>query len=229
MRLLTPELMIIRKMINKYAGDVCKGMWCHWQSIPFRDLSYGHKIHTRVLHVYAKLYKFNISSIKDYSIYASITKKRFLVDMYILVHVYYNKLPENLLLLIFEEVFHRYIRGDGCSCKYRHEDTCLYVRLAKAILDKGFNVNSRMDHYRSAQTPLLLHAIYHADIVMIDVLLDKHPNVYLINSIGDSAVSALDINFRIYIESPGVYKNTKYTYDVLCKFDKLVSIQRTNH
>jgi len=219
---LAPELSLIRKLSAEYVGYVFGGLWANWELARVRPIPYSEKMHVRVLHVYAKLYTFKELTV---TIHDLTVPKRFLADMCILVYDYYHKLPKNLILNIFKYVFDRYTMSSVCSCKYGHDHLCEYVELAKFILDKGFDVNSRIDRY-DKQTTLLIYAVYNADIVMIDILLDKYPDMYLTNHIEDDAVTAMDAILRSYITSPGVYRDVEYVHNVLHKFDRLAKMQK---
>lgn len=225
MQLLAPELALIRKLNVEYEGDVCKGMWCYWELMPLGAVSYSEGMHMRLLHVYATLYTFKESGTLNYMPNAIIVPKRFITDACILIHTYYHKVPKNLILAIFNCVFNRYMTG-SCFCMYGHSHSCIYITLAKTILDKGFDVNSLINHRRGANTPLLLYAVYCADIIMIDILLGKRPNVYLTNDSGENAVSAVDNDFRAYMLNPGVNRDTAYTLNVFRKFNELVAEQK---
>lgn len=229
MFILEPEFNLIRQLRTVY-GDIYQGIWLSHTTIGETfGYTYNEYTHRRLVEIYGRLYKFNMDPYAGY-IYNGVmyNSSRFMIDMCILIVDYYHKIPKEMFVIIFHIISARNTWDTICECESDHGIDCLYIRLAKFILQKGLNVNS-MVYTRSGNrifnTPLITFALTGLDPAMIDVILDHNPDLSIKDSSGNSAVTIFTDEYKRNLLDWRVCGDETYVQKVIDKFEALRNAQ----
>jgi hypothetical protein len=172
----------------------------------FLDLFVDKYEHRDLLSVYCKLYPFNVNTKSNYIRYTDIQELDYIVcDFERLCKSHYYKIPLNVLGVMIHYFID--IQDEFNSIDF--------------ILDKGYNVNSyiRIKGYR---TTILHHAIRNDRFPIINSIIDKNPNLYIVDDHQDTAVSLFKQIDR------QKYRGNRWMLNLFYKFYRLKNIQKNN-
>jgi hypothetical protein len=199
MRILDREFTAIRDMSDRNNGDIFLGIQCG-----------NPELHHRILEIYGRLYPFNINPIWN-----TRYRKHVIFDFITLSNQYYHKMPLHAITFIICVTFRRYMYlSDYCH---------VFLGAVHNILTKGFDVNLMINIVPNHKTTILIHALMVIDPVMVELVLDAHPDILLEDELGMSAISVFDSYFKVNVVNTHVCSDQVMACRIIDKFNTIIS------
>jgi hypothetical protein len=151
---------------TEYENAVMDTIECNEGKYEYQDL----------FQIYTKLYPFNVDTKAPYIKHATVDELcTFMDDFTPLINKYYYKMPKKLIGAI---IFGAFEMGQ-------------YADVMDDILNKGFNINEPLRMIVGSKITILNYAIIHHKFWLVDILLDKKPDLYVYDGTGNRSVDLI--------------------------------------